>query len=355
MGLFSKQKALLETVGAVNPGSGLGAAKLGIRTPFGSGALTAVAWNDIFGGAAHFISREDAMSVPAVAKARNLLVSLLAGAPLVELDSDTDTLSGVQSEFLYRTDGLLSPWHRMCWTLDDLAFYGWSLWANVVRNEAGKILSAERVPVERWRINDDGYVEIDGDVQRDETAYILIPGPHEGLLSMAARSVRGMLFLEQSWLDKAKNPVPVAELHETAETGMEADEAQLYVDAYVAARQDPNGVVAFTPYNIELRTHGEAAVELFIEGRNFARIDVAGFFGFPAAALDGSLSTASLTYSTQEGKRNELADYATPLWRGAIEGRLSQDDVVIPGNRVRFDLGDLRTTTPNPTGPTVKD
>jgi len=43
------------------------------------------------------------------------------------------------------------------------------------------------------------------------------------------------------------------------------------------------------------------------------------------------------------------------MWFEPIEARLSQDDVVPRGQRVRFDRGDIAAPTPSPTGPTVED
>ena len=71
--------------------------------------------------------------------------------------------------------------------------------------------------------------------------------------------------------------------------------------------------------------------------------------------MDASLSTASLTYSTQEGQRNEFADFTLPYWIEPIQQRLSLDDVVPAGQRVRFDLSDLYTNPPTPTSPEVAD
>ncbi len=71
--------------------------------------------------------------------------------------------------------------------------------------------------------------------------------------------------------------------------------------------------------------------------------------------MDASLSTASLTYSTQEGQRNEFADFTLPYWMEPIQQRLSLDDVVPSGIRIRFDMSDLFTTTPSPTSPPAED
>ena len=94
---------------------------------------------------------------------------------------------------------------------------------------------------------------------------------------------------------------------------------------------------------------------MFIEARNSLRIDVGGILGIPASLMDASLSTASLTYSTQEGQRNELADMCLPYWQDPLAQRLSMDDVVPRGQRTRFDLADYLTVTPSATGSVVND
>jgi hypothetical protein len=71
--------------------------------------------------------------------------------------------------------------------------------------------------------------------------------------------------------------------------------------------------------------------------------------------MDASLSTASLTYSTQEGQRNEFADFTVPYWTEPIQHRLSLDDVLPQGQRIRFDLSDLYTNPQNPISPIVED
>jgi phage portal protein BeeE len=91
---------------------------------------------------------------------------------------------------------------------------------------------------------------------------------------------------------------------------------------------------------------------MFIEGRNASRIDIANFFALPASLIDGSLSTASLTYSTQEGRRNEVYDYSIPYWCRPIEDRLSQDDVTPSGTSIKFDFSSLLTTVQAPVNTT---
>jgi hypothetical protein len=330
------------------------AAGTSIISPWQVGGPSKIVWADVFGTESDHITRAEAMTLPAVVKARAILAGQIAPVPLVALDADAQLPE--QPAWLQRTDGLLSPWHRMLWTIDDLIFAGWSLWGLTRENDAadGAIITADRIPLEWWEIDADGAILVDKEPVAAH-AVILIPGPSEGLLQFATRSVRGAVLLEEAWVKRSKSPIPLVELHETIDNGLEEGEAETLVSDYIAARDDKNGMVSFTPYAIELRTHGETAPQLAIEGRNFVKVDVANFTNLPAAALDGSLSTASLTYSTQEGARNEIADYALSYWSDPIAARFSQDDVTPAGTRIRFDFAQLRTTAPAPTGPTVKD
>lgn len=324
----------------------------GIRSPWTDGQLKALVWADLLDDELMPVTRAEAMTVPSVVKARHLLVGHLAGVPLVAMRSADVLPPAEQPTFLYRTNGASTPWHRMAWTIDDLLFHGWALW-EVDRGADRAILDAVRVHPDRWRFDDKGAVLLDGQpVNADDV--ILFPGPSEGLLEYAARTIRGARNIETSWAGRVRSPIPLVELHQVTDDQLDDDEIKQLIDDYVAARQDPNGAVTYTPHDIELKVHGEQASSYLVEARNAVRLDVANFTGLPAEILDGSLSTASLTYTTQEGTRTELGE-ALRLWYEPIEQRLSQDDVVPRGQRVRFDRAELAAPTPSATGPTVED
>lgn len=351
MGIFS---ALRKTKAVAAPVHGTPSAQRGIRSPWTQGQLQQIVWADILGTDVNLVTRTEAMKVPSVAKARHALVGAIAGMPLRALTGPALTPS--QPSWLYRTDGVMSPWHRMAWTIDDLIFGGWSLWA-VSRGADNAILAAERVPVEWWRFTAEGQIEVHNPATGTFTEalpseVILIPGPGEGLLENAATTIRAARSLETAWTGRVRNPIPAMELHQVTDDVLSKTEIEELIEEYCVARTDPNGAVVYTPMAIELRPHGEAAQDMFTEARNAVRLDVANFTGLPGAALDGALATASLTYVTQDGKRSEFAD-SVDLWTGPIAARFSQDDCVPRGTRVRFDT--TNAFTPSPTGPTVED
>lgn len=354
MGFLSEWRTLTSLASALTPGP---SSDIGIRSPFAGDSLSRIVIPDFANlfGLEEFecITREEAMSIPGVYRARAILLSLIADKPLHSWSRDVKV--DPQPPFLYRTPGILGPWQRMARTLDDLFFYPWSLWLTqrgAERSGRKDILNAVHCPIGRWRINGLGQIEVaneDGGFDvADEDEVILIPGPSEGLIAYASRTLRGSTDLERSWVDRARNPSPITELHLTDDTQLDDDEVAATQDSWVAARRARNGAVAVTPNNVQVIDHGTADAALLIEGRNSSRMDIAAFFNLPAAILDATTAQASLTYVTQEGTRTSVYDLSLPYWVRPIEARLSQDDIVANGQSVRFDFSSLAPTAPGP-------
>jgi hypothetical protein len=328
--------------------------EVGIRSPF-AGDLTRIVFDDLIGlfedaTGAECMTRAQAMSLPGVYRARGILLSLLADKPLHTWRGATMLPVEEQPTFLYSTPGILGPWQRMLRTIDDHIFYPYSLWLTVRGAESGgrrPILSAVHCPYESWRVNELGLIELqnrDGgwDIAQDDDV-ILIPGPSEGLLAYATRTLLGSRGLDEAWVDRARTPAPLTELHLTDDTQLNDEETIATRDAWVEARRLGNAVVV-TPSNVEVKDHGKGETSLYVEGRNASRLDIAAFFNLPGSVLDASTATASLTYVTQEGNRSSLDDMSLPYWYRPIESRLSQDDIVPRGQSVRFDFSSRATT-----------
>lgn len=323
-----------------------------LASPWAESSLPQIVASDMFPGIdldSLPLSRGEAMRVPAVAKARNLLCSTIAPLPLRVLDKNG--LVTEQPRWTSRTDSV-SPWHRMAWTVDDLLFLGAAVWS-VTRGSDGYPLTMDRVPPELWTITD-GAILIDGEPV-DERDVIYIPGPHEGLLALASRTIRGGRDLEIAWTARIAQPIPATELRETVEATLTPAEVQSVLDTWSKARKDPKGAVGYVPYGYELHDHGSTDAALFENGRNAVRTDIGAFANISAALLDAAVSESSLTYQTQEGQRSEYLTFGAPMWMDPIAQRLSMDDVVASGRRTRFDSADLIAPTAAPTGIPTED
>jgi hypothetical protein len=325
----------------------------GISTPYTQSQLSGIVLGDIFEGVEFPLTRAEAMRVPAVAKARNLLAPLVGAQPLVAMDKNGPLAK--QPAFLSRLDqDVISPFHMWTSVVDDLIFYAASLlW--VTRGTDGFPISLERVSPDRWTITD-GVILVDEQPVQDRQV-IYIPSATDALLDVGSRSIKGARDIENAWVGRARNPIPAMVLKQTdADAELDQAEVDRIITAYSQQRRSPDGSITFLPSGLSMEALGEASrADVFIEARNALRTDIGGFVGIPASVMDSSLATSTLTYSTAEGNRNAFYDQALPLYSKPIEHRLSLDDVVPRGQRVRFDFTQLFSQLPNPTDTPTED
>ena len=291
-------------------------------------------------------------------RGRDLICPMLGRHPLALYQrgparDGSDDVQLPTPAWLESTSTLQSPLLRMTWTLDDLLFSSLSLWA--VERDADDIIDAMRVQPDEWSVDpDSGGVLVRGERVADPSSVILFEGIRDSLLSMARKSIRASQNLAVAWQKRVEAPVPLLALKQTDQNAqLEDDEVQDMVIDFDAARRISGTIPV--PYGYDVEALGTVSPDLYVEGRNADRLDWANLLGLPAALLEGSQSTASLTYSTQEGRRNEYVDYSLAAWAMPVEARLSQDDVTPPGTYVRFDLSSLLTTNQQPHNPGSDD
>lgn len=349
------QAAQVVELAAARRNPALAPMQIGLETPFApDNHLNAVVWADLIGVDNDMVTRAGAMTIPALARQRHLLCGTVARCPLVqvrgaELVTDPDT-----TRWMTRGDGPLSPYHRMLWTIDDLLFTGWSLW-RTTRGSQDMLLAADRVPTERWEVeNITGHIKVDGDVV-DARDVILIPGPHEGILNFGAPALRRTIDNLDAAANAARNPSAYLELHYTGDEPLTDDEIDALTARWTAARRGQTGGVAYTGKSIELHEHGTHEGHLLIEGRNADAVDVSRLVSSPAAMADATNAGASLTYETTNGRNQQFIDYGVGLYMDAVAARLGMDDVVARGTRVAYDTSVITVPVPPTTGAPTDD
>lgn len=340
----------------VTPGISAGLGSTGlvpeVRSPFTDGQLTAIVWADLLGDEFAPVTRAAAMAIPAVARQRHLIAGSAARCPLVAMTGDT--VDANQPSWLYRTDSPVSVYHRTLWTVDDLIFYGWSLWTRTRAAGTTFPLDAVRVPYERWSFDKTGNVLVDNEpVKADDV--ILIPGAHEGIVNFGGSAIRRAIDNANAASTAARNPSAYLELHYTGEEPLKDTEIDALIARWAKARRGENGGVSYTGRNVELKEHGTHESHLLIEGRNADAVDMSRLVSSPAAMADATNAGASLTYETTDGRNGEFIDYGVSLYTDPIAARLSLDDCVARGHRVAFDFSTIRDLAAPSTGAPVKD
>lgn len=288
------------------------------------------------------IRRADAMRVSTVARARRLIVGSIARCPLEARTGGTR--ADIQPRWMTRTDGIQSPWFRMTWTIDDLFFHGWSLWA-LERDHSGAVIRADRIPWEIWAVDAENRITIN-DQPVNPLEVCLIPGPDEGLLNSAAADIEHARALQQVAGRSARNPAAQVLLKQTGGQPLTGEQIRELVGNYAAARRGENGGIAFASQSVDVQELGKTDTNLLIEGRNAAAVDLARDAGVPASMVDAApAGTGTLTYRNQDARNAELVDYCLAPYMAAVAARLGQDDMVPRGWAVAFDLSDLTSTT----------
>lgn len=324
-----------------------------IATPWGQADLQRIAFEDVFGTDTPPNTRAAAMSIPAIARARNLLCTTIAKFPLLELEAGTPT-PPLDAPAWFTTAGPLSFQHRMVWTVDDLIFYGWSCWWRVNDPDTGLPVAAGRVDQDAWQINDDNRVEIDG-VEVNDDDVILIPGFHEGILTFGRDAIADARALYRTVRARLNAPIPPIDLHQTGGRALTKTERQDLIDIWIAARQSAKGAVGFSSPDIDVRVLAAGGDQLMIEERNAAAVEMARVVGVHAGMVDATTPKASLNYETATGRNQEFVDFDLDGYTMPIAARLSMDDVTAPGRNVVLDVSSFTSPAMSGTGPALGD
>jgi len=317
------------------------------------------------------MTRGEAMQVPAVSRSRHLICATLAALPLVALRGDTPLSDADQPYWCYGTDGQLgdlddadriryglyvgqSPFQRMLATADDLLFCGWSLWLVTATAAAdGRPLRCVRIPYGLWDVDQDGHI-VDQDGQPfDAGRVILIEGPHEGILTFAANTIRAAGDLESTAASVARTPFRLG-VHQTSEITLTGDERRELVAEVRRALADNQGII-YTNSALELTEYRLDSSELLVTGRQAAALDVARHMNMPGAMIDAEPTGSTLAYSNPQSRNQQWLDYGLSSYTDAIAAALSMDNVVPAGQRIACDTSSLTTSVAPSTGAPTAD
>lgn len=293
--------------------------------------LEQIATADWFGlrGDALPPTRAEALSVPAMARARHLITSV-ARLP-VRLDPHHfDPAALVLNPDPTRTRAAM--WTD---TLDDLLFHGTALWKITERYAADdRAREARYISLDRVSREPDGTWLID-ELPVMDRDLIWFEGPHAGILQFGGRALRSAVRLERAYNAVAANPAVAIELHQVSGDVLDDAEITALVDQARQAVRDRG--VLYTNEALELRTHAASAENLLIAGRTAAAVEIARMVGLPAGLLDANPPGSSGTYQNSQVRLREARDLGLEAYAAAITERLSLQDTLPRGVRCAVD------------------
>jgi HK97 family phage prohead protease len=292
------------------------------------------------------VTREIAIQVPAVKRARDLICATIGQLPAVVLNSKNVV---TRNPLLDQPEAFRARVITMTLTVEDLLFYAKSYWQVTERvngwpskvkrlnplevdDGSGWPFTPEQRDLRTW---EPGKVHVNGKHVEDRDL-IRFESPNEALLYAGARAIRASLRLDASALNNADGqpPTDYFEPREGADPGTDAEILEI-LDAWKLARQRRS--TAYVPAALKYNISGFDPQKLQLqEARQHAVIEIARSAGMDPEAL--GVSTTSRTYFNAFDKRKEFTDFVLSPYVTAVEERLSMGDVTPSGHKVRTDL-----------------
>lgn len=296
-----------------------------------------------------YVTREQAMSVPAVARARNIICGTIGSLPLQEYNSQHVEIPSRQ--VIKQPDVAVPRANTISWLVDDLLFQGYGYLQVMETGPDTRPTRLRRINPVRitYNLNRDGTLivsyNLDGTLLPNNGvgSLIVFNGMDEGVLVRAGRTIKTAIELEAAAYRMAAEPVPQMVLNNE---GMNLDSNQIgnLLASFKQARRDRS--TAYTEGPIKLTTLGfDSAQMQLTEGRSHSNGEIARLMGIPALYVGAE--TNSMTYSNVTSERRNLVDFSLRAFLDIIESRLSMDDVTPVGQHVRFDLDDFLRGNPD--------
>lgn len=285
------------------------------------------------------VSRRDALSVPAVLRARNVVCSTLGGLPVHVHGPDR----ALRSNRLLEQPELGVPRSvTMTRLYEDLFLDGIAWWRVALLGWDGFPAVVERLEPSAVVVQPDGAVYVNG-VRTPDSELIRFDSPNPGLLDAAARAIRTCLQLDAAAARFAAEPIPPAYFTPAEGADPSDPEVQAALDAWAAARSAR--ATGYVGSALKLNTIGMTPEQIQLaESRQHAVLEIAR-----AAGLDGEdlgVSTTSRTYFNAEDRKQYRLDFTLGHYVSAVQDRLGMGDVTPRGSYVRVSFeGFLRSDT----------
>jgi len=292
-------------------------------------------------------TRQLAMSVPSVARARNIICGTIGSLPLTTFNRITGEYVDPH-RVINQPDPRVAGFVVYCWLAEDIWLYG-AGYGQVLEmysaTDGGRVRAWTRIRPSR--------VSVDTEIQTDTiTGYkvdgkpvaisgvgsiIRFDGPDEGLLHRAGKTIQAAVYLENAAVNYAKEPAPTMVLKSNG-TNLTAERISSLLSAWKTARQSRS--TAFLNADVDLKEFGFDPKSMQLaEARQYVALELARACGIPAYFL--SAEQTSMTYSNAVTERRSLVDFSLRPILKAIEERLSLPDFVPNPVMTRFALDDF--------------
>lgn len=288
------------------------------------------------------IGRKEAMSVPSVARARNLICGTVASIPLEYYKKSTGEVIA-PPRWINQLSKTQPSFVTMTWICDSLAFYGVAYLLIVERySEDGRPSAFEWVANNRVTFTTDVegimikqyYVDAKPISMND---IVTIQGFDEGVLERGARTIQSAIDVERAAAVNSANPQPSGFLKNSG-ADLPPSEVQGLIAAWKRARQ--NNSTAYLTSTLDYNPVSFSPKDMMYDSAILTlSTQIARVMNVPAYLLS-SETNSSMTYSNLQDERKQFYSMSIEPYIQAIQSRLSMDDISTSGHEVRFAVYD---------------
>ena len=286
------------------------------------------------------VSRAQAMQVPAVARARNIICATIGSLPL-EVRRESNNSKVTTPLFIKQPDPRMNGSSVYTFLAEDILFTGNGYLQIMELGTDGRPISAQWISAQRiskkldiQSVNVVGYT-LDGGLLPTQVLGSLIPftGYDEGVLNRGGTTIMAALALEKAVRRFADEPTPNVVLK--SNLPMPAERVTALLESWKQARQTRG--TAFVNDTIDFQSIGFNPEQLTLnQSRQYMASEIARLCNLPEYYLGGSAS--SMTYSNVTAERRSLIDLSLRPLMSCITDRLSDNDITPRGSIVKFDL-----------------
>ena len=288
------------------------------------------------------VSRHDAMTVPSVARARNLICGTVASIPLEYYKKSTGEVIA-PPRWINQLSKNQPSFVTLTWIVDSLLFYGVSYLLVTERYaEDGRPSSFEWVANTRVTFTTDLYgihvtqYYVDASPV-DMNDIVTIQGFDEGVLDRAGRTIQAAIDVERAAAQNSANPQPAGFLKNSG-ADLPPNEVQGLIAAWKRARQ--NNSTAYLTSTLDYNPVSFSPKDMMYNEavQNFST-QIARSMNVPAYNLSADQNT-TMTYANVQDERKQFYALSIEPYVQAIQSRLSMDDISTSGHEVRFAVFD---------------
>jgi hypothetical protein len=297
-------------------------------------------------------ARNRGMSVPTLARARDLLASVVSSVYLQMYNEIWDEDSGEMEKvyiaprsWIKQPDPALPYSTLLSWTLDDLFFYGRAFWFITARTADGFPSAFTRLPAATVTTRDQSgpvwfapsnQVYFQGG-QIDEKDLVQFISPVEGVIFQSEQAVATALRLEHSRYRNANSSMPSGVLRQRGGEPLSAQELADLASAFNAAREN-NQTAALNEFLDYTETKALPDNMLMIDSANFQALEMCRLGNIPPYLA--GINIGSYQYTTGQQAREDLYLFGARPYMDCIAQTLSMNNVLPRGTYVEYDIDD---------------